>query len=505
MLDATFVRMASPVRRRPPRFVHALTRPNGGAPPAALLVAVPAVALAIRAVVVVTSPPVLFYGSDNTWYDATATSFATGHLGRLPGLFAPRVLSLKFPPGYPLVMAVGQRLLFWVQPFWAHLWTSVLLGSAGAVVVAVLAWRLADRADRPGRVVAAAVAGLVFAANPLVVGQSTSLMSEALYVPLVALFLLGVDRAATDGRGGVWLYLAGLLAYLGITRPEVVVLLAVALVVPGARRRTSGDRRRVAGVLASGLGLAVLWSVLASGAAHRVVFVSVNSGSVLLGANCPESWHGDLRGLWSVDCLSVPSTRLSPAANQALAQKPFPIGLPPQAGARIEAEINAVQLHEALRAITHQPGAAVGAVPFRWARAVGLFWDGGEARLEYFEGKSPGWERAGRWLHETVLLPLLLVAGAGLAWPRSRLGTALRQVVEPHRLLPGGMLLVAWLVLVALTEGSIRVRAPVEPVVAVLAGIGVAALGRAVRAGTALPSTPPPDPRPAAVQTTGQA
>jgi hypothetical protein len=82
------------------------------------------------------------------------------------------VFSSRFPPGYPIALALGQRLLFWVEPYWAQRWTSVALGTAGAVLTAALAWRLTSTATVRTRVVATVATGVVIACHPPV-GEAT--------------------------------------------------------------------------------------------------------------------------------------------------------------------------------------------------------------------------------------------------------------------------------------------------------------------------------------------
>ena len=161
------------------------------------------VAFAVRAYLLLTSPPALFPSTDNTWYDAVARSIEDGHLGRLPAVGGGRVLSIRFPPGYPIVLSVGRSLLFWVNSFDAHLWTGAALGALATGAVAALTWRLGRRAPVRVRALATIAAGLLFALNPTVVGASVSLMSEALVLPIVAFVLLVIDRLVT-GDGHRW-------------------------------------------------------------------------------------------------------------------------------------------------------------------------------------------------------------------------------------------------------------------------------------------------------------
>ena len=189
-------------------------------------------AFAMRAYLLLAQPPALFPSSDNTWYDAVARSIEGGHLGRLPAVGGGRVLSIRFPPAYPYVLAVGRSLLFWVDAFNAHLWTGAALGALAAGAISALAWRLTRHAPVQARVLTTIVAGLLFALNPAVVGASVSLMSEALVLPVVALVLLVTDRLITgDGHRWEAVALGALLAIGALTRS-------------GGHRRARGRRRR---------------------------------------------------------------------------------------------------------------------------------------------------------------------------------------------------------------------------------------------------------------------
>lgn len=116
-----------------------MTRPTGKAPPRervwhwVIVGGVAAAAFGTRALLLLTHPPALFPGSDNTWYDSVARSIEDGHLGRLPAVGGGRVLSIRFPPAYPVVLALGRGLLFWVDSHDAHLWVGAALGALLAV------------------------------------------------------------------------------------------------------------------------------------------------------------------------------------------------------------------------------------------------------------------------------------------------------------------------------------------------------------------------------------
>ncbi len=386
--------------------------------------------------------------------------------------------STRFPPAYPVVLALARGPLSFLDTRDAHLWTGVLLGTVAAALVAALAWRLASRASPGRRALVAATAGLLFAVNPIVVGAAPSLMAETLVLPVAAGTLLLTDRLLT-GDGG-WpdaVGLGALLAVGALTRGEAFFLLGAAVVGGwlAARARGLGTRPWL---VALGIGVAavVAWSVVVSVAAHRVVAVSTNSGSLLLGANCARVDDADGIGYWSTACLRVPDSVSAEAARRAHAQDEFlqeHFDLPPQIGAPAEAEISGAQFDDATAQIADHPLRTLAAAPMRVLRALGLYWSPLQDLQEYYEGRDHGWETVGRWFNIVLVLPWAFLAAFGAIRRRSRVGKRLRSVVEARRLAPSFALIAVWVVVLAATYGSARFRAIVEPSLALLAGIGI--------------------------------
>ena len=362
----------------------------------------------------------------------------------------------------------------------AHRWVGAVLGAIAAAAVTALGWRLARRAESRSRIVAAGAAGLLFAVNPIVAGAAPSLMAEALILPVAALVLLVTDRLVTgDGHGWDVAALGALLVVGALTRSEAVVVLGAA-VVGGwfVARRAHTPARSWVLALSVGVVAVVAWSVVISVASERPVLVSTNSGSLLLGANCRETRTADGIGYWAVDCLAVPRDAVSDeTARRIAAQERFlarHFALPPQIGAPGEADVNRAQFDAATDEIANHPFDTLAAVPMRWLRGLGLYWSPLQDRQEAFEGRDHSWEVAGRWFNIVLVLPFALVTLCGVLFRRSRLRSRLGNVVEVHRLVPSLALIGAWLVTIALSYGSARFRAVVEPSSAVLAGLGYA-------------------------------
>jgi hypothetical protein len=298
-------------------------------------------------------------------------------------------------------------------------------------------------------------------------------------VPVAAGTLLLTDRLLT-GDGG-WpdaLGLGALLAVGALTRGEGLVLLGVVVAGGWFVARARG-RAALTWLVALGIGVAavVAWSAVISVASHRVVAVSTNSGSLLLGANCPLLDNANSIGYWSVGCLEVRGATLSPeTARRSAAQVKFletHFALPPQIGAPGEAEISAKQFNEATSRITARPLRTLAAVPMRVLRGFGLYWSQHQDTQEYYEGRDHGWEVVGRWFNVVLILPFAFVAALAAIRRRSRLGARLRAVVDARRLVPSLALIAAWVAVLVATYGSARFRAVVEPSLALLAALGI--------------------------------
>ena len=436
-----------------------------------------AVAFAIRAHLLLTSPPTLFPSTDNTWYDAVARSIEDGHLGRLPAVGGGRVLSIRFPPAYPFVLAVGRSLLFWVNSFDAHLWTGAALGALATGAGATLTWRLGRRAPVRVRALATIAAGLLFAMHPGVVGASVSLMSEALVLPIVAFVLLVIDRLVTgDGHRWEAVVLGALLAVGALTRSEGIVLLAAAVVggyAVSRTVRTPADPGWWRSPSASGRDRVVLRRLGRGGAPGRD-----GDEQRVVAARCELSGHTHGRRHRLLE------HRVSDhSGSRSLGRDGTPIesaGRVPQAPLRAatadrrpgEAELSNLQADAAIDEIFDSPLDTAAAVPVRVLRGLGLYWSPLQDEQEVFEGRNHSWEVAGRWFNIALILPFALLTLTAAVFRRSRIGATLRDLVEARRLLPSLALAAAWVVTITVSYGGARFRAAIEPSLAVFAGLG---------------------------------
>ncbi len=113
-------------------------------------------------------------------------------------------------------------------------------------------------------------------------------------------------------------------------------------------------------------------------------------------------------------------------------------------------------------------------------RGLGLYWSPLQDTQEVFEGRNHSWEVAGRWFNIVLILPFALLTLAAAVFRRSRIGATLRDVVEARRLVPSFALAAAWVLTIAVSYGSARFRAAMEPSLAVFAGLGITIVVTAV-------------------------
>jgi 4-amino-4-deoxy-L-arabinose transferase-like glycosyltransferase len=164
-----------------------------------------------------------------------------------------------------------------------------------------------------GRAVAGARAGLLAAAlaalYPTLIAADGALMTESLYGLLVALALLAAVRLFREPRAGRAALLGVAAGLAALTRGEALVLL-VLLLLP-LLRRPGGPRAAALACLAFGLVLAP-WTIRNVSVFDRPVLVATEGGETLAGANCRQTYYGDMIGTWQVSC-----ARFSGRGNEA--------------------------------------------------------------------------------------------------------------------------------------------------------------------------------------------
>ncbi len=450
---------------------------SDGRAPGSLLTLTFGLAVAVRAVHAAITDPAFTSRGDNSFFVAVARSVATGHWGRLPTMDGPEAMSVKFPPLWPWTLGAGQKILWFLPQDKANAAWSILVGASVAPLAGLLAWRVLDRLPAHRRRLIAAGAALLAALHPLLIGATTSLMSEVMVVPITLAILLMLDRIQRRGpRAGSLLALGALTALAALLRFEALYMWGAVIVAVAVMTHS---RRTAMIPLAMALIPALAFSVVATRAAHEPVLVSTDAASAVAGSNCHSTLSGQAIGHWSKTCLNeVWLGRIPPNRRAVIyAYERQPTNrFPHQLGPRLEGRLQDAQRRASVYAIRHHPVLFVRAVPVRIARALGLWWSPDQTRLEQAEGRIIGWEVAGRWLHLLGVLPPFLIAAAGLLWRRSSLATMLDRCADRRRLAPYAIAVGLWLAGVVLTHGSTRHRAPVDAVFLIGATLGYAML-----------------------------
>jgi 4-amino-4-deoxy-L-arabinose transferase-like glycosyltransferase len=264
------------------------------------------VGVALRVLVVVVSRWDVALGQDDAgYYAGQARLLRQGHGFIEPFLYAYtdgrlRSPSATHPPLFSLLLALADLVGFGSVN--GMRLVSCAIGGAAIVLVGLLGRELAGR--RAGM-----IAGGIAALYPIWWLSDSLILSEVLYVPLVAATLLlayRLWRQPTPGRA-VGLGVVGALAAL--TRSEGLLLLAlvagcVVVLCPRIERR-----RRIQLVALTGVAAVLTispWIAYNASRFDRVVTMSTNDGATFADANCPATYSGRYLGLYVFQC-HVPS------------------------------------------------------------------------------------------------------------------------------------------------------------------------------------------------------
>ncbi len=306
------------------------------------------VALAVRVSWVLIARRNFALHGDDFFYHWQANALADGKgflnpytwkaLGRLEP-------SAAHPPLYSLYLSVYSWLGF-TTPL-AHRLASCLLGVAAVVVIGLVARRIAG--DRAG-LVAAGIA----AVYPQLWINDGMLISESMYVLVIAVTLLLTYRLWESRRwtDAAWLGVA--IGLSALTRPEAVILVPL-LGVPFLFSRREPFARRLGTLFViGGLCLVVIlpWWVRNLTQFHDPTFLATGNGVVLQVSNCDGTYSGQFLGYWDIKCLTgdaPPAERAAgadPARNQRSRPRLSPRARPARRlAARHDGAREGVRLH----------------------------------------------------------------------------------------------------------------------------------------------------------------
>jgi len=396
--------------------------------------AIAAVALAIRVVYDVVHRTYIVLGDAMTFHQVAQ------HLADGSGFIQPFTLTgaatAEHPPGYEVFLAAFD--VIGANGYLSHRLAGAVVGTAVVVLIALL-----------GRRVAGPTVGLVAAAiaavYPVLWTADGAVMSETLYgffVVLSLLAALALRERPTRGRAAT---LGAAIALAALTRGEAIGLLAL-LVVPVAWAGAPALRGRAVLLGVSLLAFAVLlapWTIRNLSTFSTPTLISTNANGLFVGANCHETYYGDLVGSWRFQCY----TKQRPGED--------------------EAAYFVRQRGIGLRYARDHAGRLPVVMAARVGRLFDVYKRPQAVFLNSVEGRPAG---PTRWaLRTSVILLVLAIAGAAIMAARRRRGELLILLAP-----------VAMVVAVALVSyGTTRFRHAAEPSFCVLGAVAVtAAAGR---------------------------
>jgi len=395
--------------------------------------AISAASLAIRVAYVVTFSSRIQVGLDSVWYQLVSGSIANND-----GFVDPQKLYIHGvstptafrPPLYPLFLAVVARTVDDSSR------TFQLAGCVMGAITVVLIGYLGRRIG--GNAVGLCAAGLA-AVYPIFLAVDAAVMSETLYVPLVAGCMLAVYRAME--RPTVWRWaFVGVLAGAGIlTRGDGIVLLLL-LVVPAGLLGVHAPWPRRLVLATTSLVVAGLvvspWLIRNQQRLGVPTVSTLQTGTALAGANCDDTYYGDILGSWSFDC--------SDRANRASIS---------------EVAYNDELQHDGTHYILDHAERLVVVVPVRILRQWSLYAPVQGAEIEAAESRNFRWQLVS-W---AAYVPVALLAGYGLILLRRRRAPILPMVA----------VIITVTLTAAMIYGQQRLRVSVEPVLIVAAAVAI--------------------------------
>ena len=394
--------------------------------------------LAVRIVYVVAGAPGKLPFSDALGYQLQANFLASGR-----GFVNPFLLAWEHqvrptaahPPLYALFLASGSTL--GAKSVMAHQLMGCVAGTATVVGCGLIGDQLGgDTAGLAAMAVAAFYPGLWV--------TDGGIMSEGLFALLTTAVTVAAYHYCRTRSVRAAIILGITIGLAVLTRDAaalLLIVLAVPLVLTGP---AIGIRPRLVRLIAIFVAAGVVvspWVIRNLVTFDRTVIISTANGG-LLGANCPSAYYGSGIGLWHKSCyasINVPANTDESVAN-ADAQ---------------HAGITFLRQH-----LTRLPVVA--------AARVGRTWELYEPLVDTNNNRDDGRP------HWAVLLSLwsyFIVA------PLAAVGMALL-IRRRKNLLPLIAQIAAVTITAAITWGSVRFRAPVEPVLAVLAAITLSSVVR---------------------------
>jgi 4-amino-4-deoxy-L-arabinose transferase-like glycosyltransferase len=222
------------------------------------------------------------------WFIDSAAWIGTGGKRVVP--------SAGDPPLYALYLAFWNKL--GLSSVTSARLVSVAAGVAGVVLIGVVARRVAG--PRAG-----IIAALLAAVTPMLWINDGMLLSEALYVPMIALAVLAGYHFWQKPSMASAVLMGAVISLAALTRAESLLMFAF-MVLPlawGLKHLTLG-RRAVLAIVSGVVGLLVLapWFLFNASRFEQPVFMTSGTGAVLSAGSCEPAFRGEFIGYYGANC-----------------------------------------------------------------------------------------------------------------------------------------------------------------------------------------------------------
>lgn len=380
------------------------------------------------------------------------------------------------PPLYALYLALFNKL--GLTSVTSARLVSMAAGVAGVVLIGIVARRLAG--PRAG-----IIAAVLAAVTPMLWINDGMLLSEALYVPMIALALLAGYHFWQKPSFASATVMGAMISLAALTRAESLLMFAF-MVLPLAwgLKQLSLGRRFLLAVVSGLVGLAVLvpWFAYNASRFEQPVFMTSGTGAVLLAGSCEPAFRGEFIGYFGANCYdeyirygytsnnpdfpdcdeeAVEVARQFPDPTVRTREQNLVLGrCYPDAATLDESQRDAVSRAFATRYLADNKRQ----LPVVMAARVGRMWDlyapGQNVQLNWqVEGRGELASIAGLW---TYYAQIPFAIGGLVVLVRRRIP------VSPLLSLAGVITVTA-----AITFGVTRYRVPADVMIAILAAVGI--------------------------------
>jgi 4-amino-4-deoxy-L-arabinose transferase-like glycosyltransferase len=350
----------------------------------------------------------------------------------------PEFVDTGHPPGWTILLALPTTL--GLRTWFEHQIVTAVVGSATIVMVGVAARKAFG--SRVGLIAAA-----LTALYPNIVLYEREVLSEPLAMLGIATMIWLAYAFIARPRAGLAAALGAVLGALAMTKSDLAVL-SLLLVAPLILSRREIDLGRRVGwlAMAGAICIAIMapWSVYLSTRYDQPVLLAGGLGVTMLAGNCPATYEGELLAYYDFACVLRSRGQLDNP---------------------IDGDANARD--EALDFIRDHKGRAPIVAAARLGRALEFYRPFQQVELETERG-SPSWVFHVALFAYWALLPLG-IAGAVIARRRST------------PIYPLLVFVIAVVLAVLPTIGSVRYRAPAEIPLVILAAVALEAALRAFR------------------------